>query len=178
MISLMAKNSIKEEVEIWQAKLCNIDVKKSTVYQSQIIKTLTDNDLTNCANMLERGYQTMIDIMIAHASRVEVRGKQQVALFDWVKIVFILTAFLCRKFSNWNYILSYYWIKLLMFLMLPNSSRRKHHQKIHLSAKSRLDLIICPELDLVMSIIFTTPLAVRSTNGLRSGDSGPGGGVL
>ena len=82
MISLMAKNSIKEEVEIWQAKLCNIDVKKSTVYQSQIIKTLTDNDLTNCANMLERGYQTMIDIMIAHASRVEVEGKQQVALFD------------------------------------------------------------------------------------------------
>ena len=59
-----------------------ITVKKNTVYQSQIIKILTDNDLTNCANMIERGYQTMIDIMITHASRVEVRGKQQVALFD------------------------------------------------------------------------------------------------
>ena len=57
-------------------------MKKNTVYQSQIIKILTDNDLTNCANMIERGYQTMIDIMIAHASSVEVRGKQQVALFD------------------------------------------------------------------------------------------------
>ena len=70
MISLMAKNSIKEEVEIWQAKLCNIAVKKSTVYQSQIIKTLTDNDLTNCANILERGYQTMTDIMIAPTRNV------------------------------------------------------------------------------------------------------------
>ena len=83
---LLAKQSFR------RGKFCKqsyeITVKKNTVYQSQIIKILTDNDLTNCANMIERGYQTMIDIMIAHASRVEVRGKQQVALFDWVvKIV-------------------------------------------------------------------------------------------
>ena len=66
----MAKNSIKEKVEILPSYAIRIAVKKSTVYQSQIIKTLTDNDLTNCANILERGYQTMIDIMIAPTRNV------------------------------------------------------------------------------------------------------------